>query len=1099
MARRSSCFENGELPGASGELFKFIIENSNQGVLVVRDAMPVYSNKRIVSYTGYSLEELFSKPLSDLIHPDDRDAIDDEYIRSEKRSYTNPNASFRIVKKTGEIRWVEMHTEDILWAEEPATLCYLTDITQHKKYEKELSGYRNNLEEIILKRTNELQETSKQLSAEISKREKTESVFHENSDTYRKILGDIQEGFFEISLSGKLLFFNKALCEILGYSEKEMEGTHYKAYSSEKTSKKLFKVFNTIYTTGKPGKITDFELTKKDGSQGVFSISVSLIRDKSGKPTGFRGVGRDVTQIKKTAKELEQAKYDLEKRVEERTAELIHTNFELLKAKETADQSAQAKTEFLANMSHEIRTPLNAIIGMSELLMNTENPVKQKDYLKIIRSSSISLLELVNDILDFSKVDSGKLDFKYVQFNLQDVIDNLADLFLAKNISKELELVIDIKANVPEILIGDPVRLRQILANLVSNAFKFTEKGEICISAEVQSTDNNRAELLFCIKDTGIGIDPVIYEQGKQDLFEAFAQADGSTTRKYGGAGLGLAICRKIVTMMGGKIWVESTPGQGSSFFFTAMFRHHGKSMRIKQEIPSKIKEHRVLVVEDNPSTLMVIKRYMESFGFRTDLTASAEEALEKYENSLSHDPYCLILMDIRLPGMDGITAAHIIKKKKEQPAPPIIIISALGNEKDMARAKEAGVERFLMKPIRQSLLFDTIMEIYGYEPQRSRDFVRKTTRFESFPDINLLLVEDNAVNQMVVTEMLQIPGITIDLAGNGREAIQLIREKKYDAILMDVQMPEMDGIETTKAIRNKLALKDIPIIAMTAHARYGDQEKCLAAGMNDYIPKPVDRERLLSILKLHLKTAPLLIEGNQAADHMASGMILESGTTMLPGIDLDEGLKRFGDSWTRYMKILLSFSHSFIDFSETMTKLLEGGHFNEAMIQAHSLKGTAGNISAKRLYGAAETFEKMLRDKNVGDIGKIFARVDDELRLVLESIHRVTFSEASIDEELFPELQLPEENSFNPDKILELIPDFLGTLKDFDPVESEQKLEMIKCCFFENQNHHEFETLIQDLETHVKNYHFDEAIEVLENIDGQLKVMEPGITELSL
>lgn len=1067
---------------------------------MVLDAQPVYINKRILDYTGYTQDELFSKRLEDLIHADDRDAIGSTYIHPAKKTYAEPTVSFRIIKKTGETRWVEMHTECVAWGNDQATLCFLTDITQHKKYEKELSGYRNNLEEIILKRTNELQETSKQLSAEICRREKTESVLNENSDTYRRILDDIQEGFFEISLSGKLLFFNKAMCELSGYSETELEGSHYKTYAAEKTAKKLYKVFNAIYTTGKPAKISDFEMIKKDGTTGVFSISVSLIRDKAGKPTGFRGVGRDVTQFKKTEQKLEQARDELEKRVEARTAELIQTNFELIKAKEIADQSAQAKTEFLANMSHEIRTPLNAIIGMSELLMNTENPVKQKEYLKIIRSSSLSLLDLVNDILDFSKVDTGKMDFKYVQFNLQDVVDNLADLFLAKNMSKELELVIDIKADVPELLIGDPVRLRQILANLVSNAFKFTEKGEICISAEVHSMENNRTELLFCIKDTGIGIDPVLYKKGRQDLFEAFAQADGSTTRKYGGTGLGLAICRKIVTMLGGKIWVESTPGKGSSFFFTAMFRHNGKSMRVKQEIPSKIKAHRVLVVEDNPSTLMVIKRYMEAFGFRADLSTTAEDALERYEESLTRDPYCLILMDIRLPGMDGITAAHIIKKKKEAPSPPIIMISAVGHENDLDRAKEAGVDRFLVKPLRQSHLFDTIMEIYGYEPQRSWDYVRKANRFETFPDIRILLVEDNAVNQMVVTEMLQIPGITIELAGNGLEALSRLAEHKYDAVLMDVQMPEMDGIETTREIRNTLGFNDIPIIAMTAHAMYGDREKCLAAGMNDYIPKPVDRERLLSILKLHLQS-PALEGDNEVAlaNTSPSGMILESGSSMLPGIDLDEGLKRFGDSWTRYMKILLSFSHSFIDFSETVTRLIQSGLFDEAVIQAHSLKGTAGNISANRLYAAAEAFEKALRARIPNDIGKSFARVDDELRLVLESIHRVTFSETETPDDAIPDSDLEPEVSFNADKVFEIIPALLGTLKDFDPVDSEFRLEELKGCFFENQPHHEFDSLIQDLETHVKNYHFDEAIEVLENLGGQLKIMEAGITEHTL
>ncbi len=1096
MARRSSCADDGDHHTNSVDLFKFIVENSNQGILVLRKGRPVYSNRKILEYTGFTQEEIFSRPLADLIHPDDREAISATYIHPEKPPYSKPVASFRIMRQNKEFRWVELHSTDILWGGDPAALCFLTDITQHKKYEKELSGYRNNLEEIILKRTNELQEASRQLSDEISKREKTESVLHEHSDTYRKILDDIQEGFFEIGLNGRLLFFNKAMCEISGYSETELEGIHYKAYSSEKTAKKLYKSFNAIYTTGKPIKINDFELIRKDGSVGVFSISVSLVRDKNGKPTGFRGIGRDITQYKKTAQKLEQARDELEKRVEERTSELIQANFELIRAKELADQSAQAKTEFLANMSHEIRTPLNAIVGMSELLMNTKSAAKQKEYLKIIRSSSMSLLDMVNDILDFSKVDSGKMDFKYVPFNLQDVIDNLADLFLAKNMAKGLELVIDIKSNVPPLLIGDPLRLRQILANLVSNAFKFTEKGEICISAEASSVDENRVELMFCVKDTGIGIDPLIYKQGKQDLFEAFAQADGSSTRKYGGAGLGLAICRKIVTMMGGRIWVESVPGEGSSFYFTAVFRHEDKPYQIKQEIPSKIKDRRVLVVEDNPSTLLVIKRYLETFGFRADLASSAEEALEKVDRSLSSDPYCLILMDIRLPGMDGITATHIIKNKKGAAAPYVIVISALAGENDMKRAMEAGADRFLIKPFRQSLLFDTIMEIYGYEPLRSRDHVVASPDFETFPDTSLLLVEDNAVNQMVVTEMLQNPGITIDLAGNGMEAIERLEGKKYDAVLMDVQMPEMDGIETTRIIRSKLGLTDIPIIAITAHAMYGDREKCLASGMNDYIPKPVDREKLLSILKLHLKSPSLFNEESRVSDQNRPEPITENSAT-LPGLDLDGGLKRFGDSWTRYMKILLSFSHSFTDFPRTMARLIRADQYDEALIQAHSLKGTAGNISAGRLYLAAEHFEKALRSKDKNPIETAFKQVDDELRLVLDSINRVTFNAVTMNEPPLPPQMNQAPPPFHPEKILGLIPDLTEKLRAFDPVESETRMEELKRCFVLHP-HHGLESVVQELEDHINNYRFDEAMEVLENFEHQLKDMDAGMPELS-
>jgi len=1083
LAKRSSYSGNGDCPNA----FQRIVENSNQGILVLIKDKPIYANYKLLSDTGYSLNDLMSCLVTDLIHPEDASAIMQLINNTKSNHEPDQTSSLRILNKNGELRWVTIHSRAITWEGQNATLCFFSDITQHKNLEQERANYQNKLEGIIKKKTHELNQASTLLFHEIGKREKSESVFHENRATYREILNDIQEGFFEVNLSGKLIFFNKGLCDLSGYSPEELNGIHYKAYTTEKTAKSLYRVFNTIFTTGEAIKIKDFEMVRKDGAVRTLAISVSLIRDNEGRTTGFRGICRDVTIRKKIEKKHEEERNLLEKRVGERTAELITANLELLKAKEIADQSAKAKTEFLANMSHEIRTPLNAIIGMSDLLMKSKSQIKQKEYLKIIRSSSISLLELVNDILDFSKIDSGRTDFKDVQFNLQDVIDNLADMFLEKNISKELELIIDIQSNVPGILTGDPIRLRQVLANLVSNAFKFTKKGEICIRAEVRSMEGNTVEILFCIKDTGIGIDTDAFKRTNRDLFEAFAQADSSSTRKYGGTGLGLAICRKIVTMMGGDIWVDSTPGKGSSFFFTCFFKRNVTANPFKPIIPSKIKNKKVLIVEDNPSTLMVIKRYMESFGFRTELVESAEDAIINFEAAFLEEPYGLILMDIRLPGMDGITAAHKIKRKYLSSAPPIIMISAVGNEKEINRAREAGVESFLMKPIKPSLLFNTIMEIYGYESPQTHDRKDKSPSREKFSDIRLLLVEDNSINQLVVLEMLDLPGIVIDVANNGIEALDSIQKESYDAVLMDVQMPEMDGIETTKAIRNKLGLRDIPIIAMTAHAMYGDREKCIAAGMNDYIPKPVDRERLLSMLKLNLKNSPMGAKCGSVPVSIESESFQVPGT--LPGIDLEEGLNRFGGSWERYMKILLSFSHGFIDFSENFRRNIASEHWDKALIQAHSLKGTAGNISAKRLYHAAEVLEKSMRHAQGTEYQKDFIRVDEELKLVLESIHRVTFSDKHMQENTNTQKK-SRQHPFSPEKVIRLIPALMKTLKDFDPVESENRLEKIKLFFYGDSINPRLDNLVQDLETHVKNYNFDEAIDVLEDLNGQLKAI---------
>ena len=765
---------------------------------------------------------------------------------------------------------------------------------------------------------------------DITDRKRMESALRESEQRFRDVVMSSADWLWETDVEGHYTFCSGRVLDVLGYMPEEVIGKTPFDLMDPVEAARVRAIVAPPMAEGRA--IEDVENTnrRKDGTAVVLLTNGVPIRDVDGRLVGYRGVDKDITEWKR--------------------AEVA-----LRKAKEAAEEAARAKAMFLANMSHEIRTPMNGVIGMNNLLLETELTAEQRQYAEAIGHSAEALLSVINDILDFSKLEAGRMMLECLDFDLRATIEDMNDVLAIGPQKNGVEYACIIAPEVPALLQGDPGRLRQVLTNLISNAVKFTAEGEIVVRADLVNENEREATIRLAVSDTGIGIPG----EKVDSLFRAFCQLDASVARKYGGTGLGLAISKQIVEMMGGEIGVDSEPDKGSTFWFTVTFRKQAQPRPARAEMCPSLEGAHILIVDDNATNRFILREQLASWTCRHEEAASAESAIAKLRDAAqASDPFAIAILDMQMPEVDGETLGQWIRQDEALADTRLVMLTSVAERGDVARLEALGFCAYLTKPIRQSRLYDCLVSVLSGPPRPAEtDRPPIVTQHSVLADrkrrVRILLAEDNRTNQMVAMKTLEKLGYCADVAADGLEAVRALQATSYDVVFMDVQMPKMDGFEATKFIRDPnspVSDHNVPIIAMTAHAMKGDREKCLEAGMDDYVSKPIKARELEEALDRQLRRQGTRRLAARVHRGEPDTTAFDKAST-LARLDADEALLR---------EVLAVFVQDAQCQIEALKRQVARGDAERVRRQAHTLKGAAGNAGAVALEALARELETL-------------------------------------------------------------------------------------------------------------------------------------------